>query len=46
MIETINSGQPKTPFMRFGDDISIEMLDDQGRSIFGAIRQKVARYES
>jgi fumarylacetoacetate (FAA) hydrolase len=41
MIETINAGQPATPFMRFGDTIRLEMLDDQGHSIFGAIEQTV-----
>jgi fumarylacetoacetate (FAA) hydrolase len=42
-IETIESGSPKTPFMAFGDTIRIEMNDDQGTSIFGAIDQKVAK---
>ncbi|MBV9834290.1 MAG: fumarylacetoacetate hydrolase family protein [Alphaproteobacteria bacterium] len=42
--ETIDSGKPTTPFMKFGDHIRIEMLDAQGRSIFGAIDQKVVRY--
>ncbi|MGO1119156.1 fumarylacetoacetate hydrolase family protein [Rhodovibrionaceae bacterium A322] len=46
MIETINAGQPSTPFMRFGDEIAIEMHDDQGRNIFGTIHQKVVRYEN
>ncbi|MBV9523007.1 MAG: fumarylacetoacetate hydrolase family protein [Alphaproteobacteria bacterium] len=44
MIETIESGTPKTPFLRFGDRIRIEMLDAAGKSIFGAIDQKVAQY--
>src|SRR5690606_12164485 len=44
-VETIESGGPKTPFMRFGDTVRIEMKDAQGRSIFGAIEQKVTRYE-
>ncbi len=44
MIETIDTGRPSTPFMRFGDRIRIEMLDEAGRSIFGAIDQKVVRY--
>ena len=42
--ETIDGGKPLTPFMKFGDRIRIEMLDAQGRSIFGAIDQKVVRY--
>jgi fumarylacetoacetate (FAA) hydrolase len=43
--ETIDTGKPSTPFMRFGDRIRIEMLDKAGRSIFGAIDQKVVGYE-
>jgi fumarylacetoacetate (FAA) hydrolase len=43
MIETIEHGKPKTPFMSFGDRIRIDMTDEQGRSIFGAIDQTVAR---
>ena len=40
-IETIERGQPETPFMGFGDVIRIEMLDSTGHSIFGAIEQQV-----
>jgi fumarylacetoacetate (FAA) hydrolase len=43
--ETIDAGKPTTPFMKFGDRIRIEMLDKAGRSIFGAIEQKVVGYE-
>ena len=43
MLETIDRGQPSTPFMSFGDRIRIEMLDAEGRSIFGAIDQEVRR---
>jgi fumarylacetoacetate (FAA) hydrolase len=42
--ETIEGGKPVTPFMTFGDRIRIEMLDRAGRSIFGAVEQKVVRY--
>jgi fumarylacetoacetate (FAA) hydrolase len=44
MIETIEEGAPRTPFLRFGDRVRIEMFDAQGRSIFGAIDQRVAQY--
>ena len=44
MIETIETGAPVTPFLKFGDRVRIEMLDAEGRSIFGAIDQKVAKY--
>lgn len=40
MIETIANGAPETPFMRDGDTVRIEMLDENGGSIFGAIDQK------
>jgi fumarylacetoacetate (FAA) hydrolase len=45
MVETIETGAPKTPFMKFGDRVRIDMLDVQGHSIFGAIDQRVVRYE-
>jgi fumarylacetoacetate (FAA) hydrolase len=44
MIETIEKGQPETPFLRFGDRVRIEMLDGAGHSIFGAIEQTVVKY--
>ena len=44
MIETIRDGAPKTSFMKFGDSIRIEMLDKEGRSVFGTIEQKVVKY--
>lgn len=44
MLETIEHGKPTTPFMTFGSRIRIEMLDAAGRSIFGAIDQKIVKY--
>lgn len=43
MIETIQNGQPSTPFMKFGDRVEIEMQDAQGASIFGRIDQQVRK---
>jgi fumarylacetoacetate (FAA) hydrolase len=40
-LEQLASGQPKTPFLHFGDRVRIEMLDAHGRSLFGAIDQRV-----
>ena len=38
MIETIETGEPKTPFLRFGDRVKITMIDPKsGQPIFGAI---------
>ncbi|QRM57260.1 fumarylacetoacetate hydrolase family protein [Sinorhizobium sp. BG8] len=44
-IETIETGAPKTPFMKFGDTVRIEMKDKTGHSIFGAIEQTLKPYE-
>jgi fumarylacetoacetate (FAA) hydrolase len=41
--ETIADGEASTPFMRFGDVVRIEMLDEKGKSVFGAIEQKVGK---
>lgn len=41
MYETIETGKPITPFMRNGDAVRIEMFDDAGKSIFGAIENNV-----
>ncbi len=41
MIEKISSGEFKTPFMKAGDKVRMEMLDQAGKSIFGAIEQVV-----
>jgi len=40
-IAATGAGKPITPFMKPGDTIAIEMLDPQGRSIFGKIDQRV-----
>ncbi len=45
MLETPADGAPTTPYMASGDRVSIDMLDASGKSIFGAIRQKVSQYE-
>lgn len=44
MIEKIETGEFKTPFMKYGDTIKIEMLDKNGKSIFGHIEQKIVPY--
>jgi fumarylacetoacetate (FAA) hydrolase len=44
MIETIQNGQPTTPFMQFGDNVTIEMFDNARQSIFGQIAQTVVKH--
>ena len=41
MIETIRGGEATTRFMTPGDTIKFEMLNSEGKSIFGAIDQTV-----
>jgi fumarylacetoacetate (FAA) hydrolase len=43
MLEKLEHGAPRTPFLRFGDTVRIEMLDAAGCSIFGAIEQRVSQ---
>ena len=42
--ETIETGRPRTAFLKFGDTVTIEMFGRDGASIFGAIDQRVERY--
>ena len=44
--EMIADGAPATPFMAFGDTIRIEMLNADGKSVFGAIAQAVKQAEA
>lgn len=43
-VETILQGQAKSPFLRFGERVRIEMHDADGQSIFGTIDQVVKAY--
>lgn len=44
MLEIIEHGEAKTPFMNFGDRVTIEMKDESGNTIFGTIDQVVEQY--
>lgn len=46
MLEVIEHGEAKTPFLKFGDRVRIEMFDAGGASIFGAIDQVVESYDA
>ena len=45
MYESIELGAPQTAFLKFGDHVRIEMFDENGASIFGAIDQGVSTYQ-
>ena len=42
-LEQLEHGAPRTPFLQFGDRVSIEMFDAGGRSIFGALDNRVVQ---
>jgi fumarylacetoacetate (FAA) hydrolase len=44
-IEQMELGAPMTPFLRFGDRVRIDMVNDDGNTIFGAIDQMVQCYK-
>ncbi|OVZ66434.1 MULTISPECIES: fumarylacetoacetate hydrolase family protein [unclassified Pigmentiphaga] len=41
MYEIIEQGRPITPFMRHGDTVSLEVLDENGKTVFGRIENHV-----
>ena len=43
MLEQVELGAPRTAFLQFGDRVSIEMFDAGGRSIFGALDNRVVK---
>jgi len=43
-LELIAGGEAMTPYLKFGDQIRIHMLDAEGCSLFGAIAQRVVQY--
>lgn len=44
-IEKLEQGDITTPFLKSGDTVRIEMLDDYHNSIFGAIEQTIVPYK-
>jgi fumarylacetoacetate (FAA) hydrolase len=44
LVEQVELGEAKTPFLGFGDRVKIEMRDAAGASVFGAIDHVVERY--
>lgn len=41
MLETLETGAPITSYMKFGDHVRIEMLNEKGENLFGSISQTV-----
>jgi fumarylacetoacetate (FAA) hydrolase len=41
--EKLRDGEAKTPFLKYGDTVKIDMHDVDGHSIFGAIEQTIER---
>lgn len=45
VLEVIRDGKASTPFLSFGDRVRIEMLDDSGKSIFGALEHVFEKHQ-
>jgi fumarylacetoacetate (FAA) hydrolase len=43
LVEQVELGEAKTPFLKFGDRVTIEMRDANGQSVFGAIDHVVEK---
>ena len=43
LVEQVELGEPKTPFLAFGDRVTIEMKTPAGESVFGAIDHQVVK---
>jgi fumarylacetoacetate (FAA) hydrolase len=43
-VETITHGEARTPYLKFGDRVEIDTVDERGRSIFGRIDHRVLRH--
>ncbi|HYC37453.1 MAG TPA: fumarylacetoacetate hydrolase family protein [Usitatibacter sp.] len=44
LVEQVGKGKAQTPFLKYGDRVKIEMRDEKGGSVFGAIDQVVEKY--
>jgi fumarylacetoacetate (FAA) hydrolase len=44
-LEIINQGSATTDFLQFGDSVKIDLLDNDGNSIFGCIEQVVCKLD-
>ena len=40
-VEKLRDGEARTPFLKYGDTVKIDMRDIDGNSIFGAIEQRI-----
>lgn len=43
MYEQIEMGEPRTPYLKHGDKLRIDVIDDEGASMFGAIEHQVVQ---
>jgi fumarylacetoacetate (FAA) hydrolase len=40
-LDILEHGEPREPYLRFGEQLSFEVFDSEGRSIFGQIKHKM-----
>ena len=46
VIEITRTGEAFTPYLKYGDKVKIDMLDENDNSIFGAIEQEVVKCDT
>ncbi|MED5434853.1 MAG: hypothetical protein VX545_02655 [SAR324 cluster bacterium] len=46
MLEIIAGGLQRTEFVKYGDCVSIEILDSKGQPVFSEIKQQVQPYRN
>jgi hypothetical protein len=46
MLEIIADGLQRTEFVKYGDCVSIEILDSKGQPVFSEIKQQVQPYRN
>ncbi|MEC9011042.1 MAG: hypothetical protein VYA87_01245 [SAR324 cluster bacterium] len=46
MLEIIADGLQRTEFVKYGDCVSIEILDSKGQPVFSEIKQQVQPYHN
>ena len=42
-VEKLEYGDVRTPFLKFGDRVEIEMLDESGMTVFGRIDHRILK---
>ena len=42
-LDHLDTGRTPTPYLRFGEEVRLEVLDEAGRSVFGSLRHRIVQ---